>query len=403
MYVVGCGDGVVYFVGEDGFVHDAYVFPDRIRVVRIDDDGQLLVASEDRYLYRATTWRRLLMDHYADAGVDAIYEHIRDVERQFNTTGPLAIAQLTVDEKLLLLRYSDLWLGRANAALAVHIIDSIKGSIIDSNGVKLHYWYASGLVALATRGDFAVGKARIQDYLTGNVNNIYALHSLLSVISHHRLRFLPTIGREPAPTVLIDTIVSMVPFDDDWILEECCRHLLGAEFFSLTSRGFVSYFTSVNVPFNKLKLLMEFASKCEITALKESPAVRLMQLLQLAPLERREYDQALSTCMLDERGDQDVKRAVEDLYAIASTGATHSELVKDIKARFLDGVSNRNLKGVISDVLERSSSGETRELILIQDLLQERLHRCNCSVSARDYLEAVFCLGALAVLAKRQP
>jgi hypothetical protein len=397
--VVGCGDGAVYWLDENGFVLDAHEFPDRIRDIKVTRDGDIAVACEDRHLYRARTWDRAMKAVFGARGLEAVQTRIRELKVAHDSNGPAVVSEITPAERAFLLRYIDHWLGNNTADFAVRLTDAaLRDDYRDK--VKLHYWCANALLALATRGRFAFGKDRIEQYLRRFDGNVYAQHSLLAAVGHRRLRLVHMPAGDPAPEMLIDWLVLKVSLDDEWILEECCRKLCASEFFGLGEGGFRKFFRTVRIPYRKLRRIVDHAEFMEQPEVSGSSLVRLMPFLKAGQFDDRAVTKMIDICRVT---DPSVRSDMESLTLIAAA-PLNDETPLSVVERYTARIANAELRSMVGHILNvggAALSNGYRGASVVADLVRAKLEADDYEVTADDFLAVQFALGTLRALSVR--
>lgn len=399
-YVVGCGDGFVYFVDEAGWVKDAYEFPDRIRDVRVHENWELIVACEDGKVYFAPCLDHYLEDHFEGMEIEVIDRTVQELRlRAGDPEGLRAVQELSDDDKLLLLAYVEDWYDPPDSELIVSLIDSSLESVLAGGLVKLHYVYAAALVHLATRVNFAAGKSRIERFIDKGQANPYAIHAIIASIGKLGIHRRQVSDRGASAITLVDSIVSAVPIDDEWILSECVRNLHRSEFFDLTQDGFVRFFRTVRIGFGKLQRILRAAA--ELPAVKSSALMGLLELLGHAEIDRPAF--AERYLQLVESND-DVVRDCLDHWDTARWGTGDADdRVMGLLGWLLNVVRSGEIRSVLEGFLKdyslRTSSG-AGVWVLAADLIEARLLQQDVAVTAQDYLCVATVCGAMRALGR---
>jgi hypothetical protein len=400
-FVVGCGDGYVYFVNQHGYVREAYEFPDRIRDVKIFNNEEVIIACEDRQVYLAPTIDKLIKESYSDKHLELIENEIKELKRRIRGEGLIAISNLSEDERLLLLMYANEWFRPANVDVIVSLLDASKQAVFERDNLKLYYIYASALIVLTIKGDFAAGKTRIEDYINLNKNNSYALHSMLATVTHNRIKSWTVSDRSPSPLVTIDTIITHLPFDDPWILEECVRHLYHAGFFSF-SRGFCHFFDTVQINYNKLSQIIDCALDCSHTPIYKLPMVRLVKFLRERKVDFQKFADIFDN--LPANSDVEIKECLDELHFVMNANEEPDVILTNLKDWVEKKIINEGMRSICKNSINDCFTSATSRYVqynLVAELMESRLFRLNCILSARDYLYILFCCSFMWILSDR--
>jgi WD40 repeat protein len=401
-FVVGCGDGFVYFVNEHGYIREAYEFPDRIRDVKIFNNEEMIVACEDRNIYFAPTSDKLFVDHYGDKQLDFIEHYLTELQAKIHSHGLIEVNNIPENDRLLLLMYANEWFKPANVDLLVSLLDSSRDVVGNRDSLRLYYIYASALIVLATRGNFAAGKSRIEEYIDNNSNNCYALHSIIVTITQSHIRSRRPSERYLSSLVAIDTIVTRLPFDDSWILEECVRHLFHAGFFQFSEDGFCRFFETVQMEYNKLTLILDCALKCEHSGVESSEMVSLVRFLRSREVDFDKFVDIFGR--LPENTAAEIKECLRELNLMMSSDEDTTQILIRLQKWIEPRVRNQPMRKICIDSIAECLSGPSLgqlQFSLIAQLMENKLIVSNCSISASDYLHIMFCSSFMWILSAR--
>ncbi len=393
-YVVGCGDGCVYFVNERG-IQAGYQFPDRIRDVKLLEDGELIVACEDGLLYLAPTLGRFLSDYYEDRQGTLIDRKV--VELRTGTGGFDEIATLEPEERLLLLRHLGDWFAAPDSRRAMALIDAAATDVLESDHVYLHYIFATALVEASLRANFAAGRSRIADHLQTNANNPFVVHALLSTIGS---------GGTGGPwsderRVLADTIIVKVPLVDEWIREELVRSLHRSDFFSLAGEGFDRCFRTVRIRYSALSRILRAAEECGNHEVRKAQLSLLLAHIASPHADRPAFERVLA---MAERGDviPMVREGLTLLGELLSEKPVNGSQLARIKGWVHAKVASGEIIEAIATPLlrhEREGALDSYGMGLLAEVIEGRLRALDPRVSAHEYLAVRFALSFVLAVA----
>ena len=331
-----------------------------------------------------------------------IENELKGLQAKIRDQGLIEISNIREDERLLLLMYVNEWFKPGNVDVIVSLLDSCRQIVVDRDILKLYYIYANALIVLATKGNFAAGKSRIEEYINSNRSNSYALHSIISTITHSRIRSRRPIEKHLSPLVTIDTIITHLPFDDPWILEECVRHLYNAEFFSFSEGGFCLFFETVQISYNKLTQIIDCALSCEHTGIYRSPMVGLVRFLREKKVDFTGFANIFDN--LPENSDPKIRECLRELHFVMNSDEEADQILSRLKNWIEQRGINEGMRNICMESIDEcltSAGPSPLQLSLIAELMENRLSRLNCLISARDYLYIMACCGFMWMLSAR--
>lgn len=399
-YVVGCGDGCVYFVNEDG-IQAGYQFPDRIRDVKVLEDGELIVACEDGLLYLAPTLGRFLSEYYDDRQGTLIDRKIVELRTNAGVSGFDAIATLEPEERLLLLRHLGDWFASPDSGRAMALIDAAATDVLESDHVYLHYVFATALVEASLRANLAAGRSRIANHLQANANNPFVVHALLSTISDGEAN-----GSWPYERrVLADTIIVKVPLADEWIREELVRHLHRSDFFSLAEEGFDRCFRTVRIRYSALSEILRAAEELGSYEAREAPLSRLLAHLASPHGDRQAFERVLAMA----EGQPAIPMVREGMALLGELrwdGPADGPQLARIKEWIHAKVASAEIiEAIVTPLLRHESEGalDGYAMGLLAEVIEGRLQALDPRISAHEYLAIHFALSFVLAVAPVSP
>ncbi len=393
-YVVGCGDGCVYFVNEDG-IQAGYKFPDRIRDVKLLEDGELIVACEDGQLYLAPTLGRFLSEFYEDRPGTLIDPKVHELRTSASAFD--AVAVLELEERLLLLRHLGDWFSSPDSGWAMALIDAAATDVLENDHVYLHYVFATALVEASLRANLAAGRSRIADHLQTNANNPFVVHALLSTIGSGEAGDSWPYERR----VLADTIIVKVPLGDEWIREELVRHLYRSDFFSLDGDGFDRCFRTVRVRYSGLSEILQAVDELGSPEAQKAPLSRLLAHLSSPNGDRTAFDR-LSAMSEEHSVIPMVREGLALLGALLWDGPADGSYLARIKDWVHAKVASPEIIEVIATPLlrhEHEGALDGYAMGLLAEVIEGRLRALDPRVSAREYLAIRFALSFVLAVA----
>jgi len=401
-FVVGCGDGYVYLLNRHGFIKYAYRFPDRIRDVKVYSETEIFVACEALETYFCPTIESFIQNQYGETVFSFINNKIGSIEENVQSKGLLYIKEIPLYEKLMLLEYIEIWSNAANSDIVISLFDSCKDGVAKINNIKVYYLYASALVTLATRVDFAVGKSRIEEYMN-NADNSYIFHSMISVITNNNIKKKPQSKILSNPIVLIELIINNIKFSDEWILEEAILKLYESDFFSFEDYGFLSYFTNSKIEYKKICAIENYCHKLCHRGIEKSPFISLLKFLNQLQYTNDDFERIINICKLNNKGDSEVKKHIDYLFQINSEG-TIAKCLDIIEKWISDRVTHKYLAKHFSDTIKNNCYDFEMGIAhfgTVKQMVEYQLIYENIELSSQDYLQIVFLFAFFNLLSEK--
>ena len=399
-YIVGCGDGSVYFLTEKRVVKYAYRFPDRIRDVKVFNSEIIIIACEASHIYFCPTMESLIKDFYGGDISEIIDDQLKLLKKDIDSKSIKAIKDVPFKEKLLLLDKIDMWYLGGNSEIFILLCDSCKMSVLKSNNIKIYYIYANALITLATRIDFAVGKSRIRDYLSSD-KNPYILHSILSTITQKNIKGLPPNRIIPNPIELLEFIVTNINFKDKWILEETILTLYEADFFSFIPSGFIIFFKNNRILYRKLYNIKKYSCEFNHKGIKSSPLLNLIDFLETNQHKEQDFENIIKNCHLTDKSQNEVMKNIEFIYKISIEEKSVKGSLGHIKKWISERVSNDELKKTFSTIIIDNCTKFDEGLTffkMVKKLLENDFQYSNYEITAVDFLHILFSYSFINIL-----
>lgn len=404
-YVVGCGDGYVYFISQSRVVRSAFEFPDRIRDVRIVNDNYLLVASESFSVHVALLPHVFMKKYYADRHTDFVKHQVAELEKRFSQDGPMVLSDVPHRKKIYLLGFVDMWMSTANAEMFLALLDSVVNTVSEVDNIREFYVISHALAKLALHVDFAVGRSRIERFLR-DTNDFYASHAMVSLIGEQRLGEARAGARIPDAKALVEVITSEVDLSDVWVLEEAIRNLYVSEFFSLAESGLFTHFRRGGLQYARWNRIMATAAQLDSSDLMSTTVTSLLRALAH---ERQDAALIISSCKpaLDLGDGAATLAAAVAPYRIIDAidiqdVAVDGELRATLESWLRRGPISEGLRGILERMVDELSAERRlseRLCRLMVDSLELRMYDVKEPLTATDYIYLLLFKGLLRVIA----
>lgn len=404
-FLIGCGDGNVYLMTENGYILESYEFPDRIRDVRVYDSARFIVACEDGWLYAGQFNDITLSTGPKDDFYLTLDQFVRGLRLKVaNEQGFLELANLKPEVTLLLLEYLEYWLEVGDSELIFSLVDAVHDYVGDASSPLAYYIYAKALLVTATRVNFAAGKSRLEAYLADFQHNPYAVHSVIASIAQTDLTKRLVVDHTDSPITLIDSVIANVPLDDEWILEELVRSLNRADFFGLGRDGFVRYLNTIHAPFSKLTQII---LKARIALDPLTGLVRLLDVFSREELDRTEFNafyNSLSGYDSLRRGCAEFITVCVDRFFICawpvdSVGSSY-ERITNWALEQLSFDAMALLRSILNQAEITNSGVSGRELRILARLIENEFAHSSVEATTADYLVIVTVVSSLDALSR---
>jgi len=397
-FLVGCGDGNVYLLTENGYVLESYEFPDRIRDVRVCDSARFIVACEDGWLY-VGQFRESILAASGPKGdfyliLDQFVQELR--LKIVRDQSFLEVVGLKPEVKLLLLDYLEYWLEVGDSELIFSLIDSVHDYVGTASSPLACYIYAKSVLVTATRVNFSAGRSRLEAYLADFDDNPYAIHSVVASIAQLDLRRRLVVDRADSAVTLIDSVIANLPVDDEWILEELVRSLDRAGFFGLDYGGFVRYLSTIHAPFWKLFYVIDKARRVLIPP---TGLVRLLDVFSQDTLDRNDFHSFYDSISKDSA--VFIVTCADNFFTCswpADSGAASYEKMSRWAAAELSPLVGSVLQAILSQADTSEGQLTQRELRILARLIENEFSHSSLEATTSDYLVVetfVFSLQAL--------
>ncbi len=390
--LVGCGDGKVYEVTEAGYIINAFKFPDRIRDLRVTNNGEFIVSSEDGYAYLTCFPETFIGNSYSGILPKTLQQEVSKIRDAILFEEKELTYNLNDETIFFLLKYFRLWIDTPKQDLFLVLVDMAINCLTHKTELEFNYIIADCIHYSFTRIDPAVARAQVRNFTT-SIQSEYPSHALISICRKNPFTFASVIEEEIENKLYFEEITfENIILNSEWVKIEFSRHLYSI--CTDDNDSIFNLFKSIRYSFLRIDTILkslEHQTEAHILENSNISSTAILNLLQIYKIANGEQQALLGIIHKSTTGigDDIVIKCIE----IAKVVFLEEKETTESKVRFLESTIQslkitENLKTYLLELIDLFSEINllTEKKHTVVNIINLYLREINFKISLSEYL-----------------